>query len=106
MSQTASPSPPHGGTWIRTAAGAVEISVFETAVPPHFRLYFFDGDGRPAPLPAGTVATIETRRPDSSREVFRFIEEDGYLRSTSDIPEPHEFDVKLTLTCGEGAEVY
>ena len=38
---------PHGGPLIAIEGGFVEISVFETDVPPRFRLYFFDED-RPA----------------------------------------------------------
>ena len=89
---------PHGGTWIQTKDGFVEISVFETGVPPHFRLYFFDAAKLPRPPVADAFAvSIETIRPDGEKQVFTFVPEPGYLRSTTDIPEPHEFDVRFTL---------
>ena len=33
---------PHGGPLLETKSGRVELSVFETGVPPRFRLYFYD----------------------------------------------------------------
>ena len=33
---------PHGSPLVKTDVGFVELGVFETGVPPHFRLYFFD----------------------------------------------------------------
>lgn len=91
----------HGGTLITTEDGFVEISVFETNVLPHFRLYFFDPSFLPLTLNHDLAATIETRRPDGKKQLFEFRPEGDFLRSTTDIPEPHEFMVSLTLL-GEG----
>lgn len=91
----------HGGTLITTEEGFVEISVFETNVPPHFRLYFFDPSMQPLTLNHDLTATIETRRPDDKKQLFEFRQKGDFLRSTTDIPEPHEFMVSLTLA-GEG----
>lgn len=96
---------PHGGTWIQTETGFIEISVFETGVPPHFRLYFFDAEQRPQPPVAEATVTIETIRPDGAKQVFAFVPEPGCLRSTSDIPEPHEFRVQLTLLLKEASHL-
>src|SRR5665213_232093 len=96
---------PHGGTWVRTTAGLTEISVFETGVPPLFRLFFFNSDARPLPPTSATV-TIETVRPDGARQVFNFIRKDGYLQSTSDIPEPHEFEVNFNISDDGQAQEY
>lgn len=101
MNETKNEAAPHGGTWIQTETGFVEISVFETGVPPHFRLYFFNADKRPCPPVANAAAVaIETVRPDGATQVFSFIPEPGYLCSTVDIPEPHEFRVVLSLPQG------
>lgn len=97
---------PHGGTWIKTEDGFIEISVFETGVPPHFRLYFFDEARRPRPPVADAAVTIETRRPDEGNQLFSFTLESGYLRSTTDIPEPHEFNVKIVLSQQGHPHVY
>jgi len=91
----------HGGTLITTEEGFVEISVFETNVPPLFRLYFFDPSMQPLALNHDLAATIETRRPDGKKQIFEFRQEGDFLRSTTDVPEPHEFMVSLTLV-GEG----
>lgn len=87
----------HGGPLLVHADGLLEISVFETGVPPRFRLYFLDSYGQPAmPLPAGTV-TLTTARSNGSEETFRFREQSDYLESTSEIPEPHEFEARVHI---------
>ena len=90
---------PHSGTWIQTDAGFVEISVFETGVPPHFRLYFFDAGKQPVAPLRDMIAMLKTIRPEGvgAEQVFSFTDEGSYLQSTSDIPEPHEFEVVFTL---------
>lgn len=74
----------------------LELSVFEEGVPPVFRLHAPAGQRLPA---AGDV-TIETVRPDGARQTFKFIAKKNFLESTTDIPEPHEFDATLTLGHG------
>lgn len=98
----------HGGQRLPVKEGYIEISVFETGVPPHFRLYFFDAEKRPVAPPSGLSVAIETLRVQEAGTVqkFAFVEEGSYLRSTSDIPEPHEFTLTLTLTSKDEAQVY
>ena len=79
-----------------TGHGKIELSVFEDGVPPVFRLRASTGEK----LPAAADVTIETKRPDDSRQTFTFIAKDGFLESSNDIPEPHEFDALLTLGHG------
>ncbi len=97
---------PHGGTWIDTGHGLIEISVFETNVPPHFRLFFFDDEKKEIAPSAKQTVTIETIRPDGAKQVFNFVSEENYLKSTSDIPEPHEFSLTLSLAHGDHAHTY
>ena len=93
---------PHGGPLLPIDdGGSVELSVFETGVPPQWRLYFFDKDNK-ARAPVTSKVSIETIRPDGKRQTFALEPRDGYLGSVTDIPEPHEFDVILTI--GDGAE--
>lgn len=95
---------PHGGPLVRMARGDVELSVFETNVPPRFRLYFRDARGRPAaPAPAGAV-TLETIRPGRKRQVFEFKRRAGYLEATAELPEPHEFTAVLRVKRGGARE--
>ena len=76
--------------------GKLELSVFEDGVPPVFQLRAPAG----ARLPTAGEVTLETIRPDGARQVFQFIAKKGFLESTVDIPEPHEFDA--TVTIGHG----
>jgi nickel/cobalt exporter len=76
--------------------GKLELSVFEEGVPPVFQVRAPAG-GR---LPAANDVSLETVRPDGARQVFKFAAKKDFLESTADIPEPHEFDV--TVTVGHG----
>ena len=91
----------HGGPLLATGSNErIEISVFETNVPPCFRLYFYDQRQQPITPPAGQTLTLETSRPDGTKQVFEFTPHGDYLESTSDIPEPHEFSVALSVSTG------
>jgi len=96
---------PHGGPLLAVDRGFVEISVFETEVPPRFRLYFFDGRQQAVAPPPGAVE-IETLRPDGTRQRFAFRIDAGFLESASEIPEPHEFRVVLTLGVDAARRAY
>jgi nickel/cobalt transporter (NicO) family protein len=76
-----------------TGHGKIELSVFEDGVPPVFRLRAPAGE----PLPAVAGIEVETLRPDGGRQVFAFASKDGFLESRDSIPEPHAFDVALTV---------
>jgi nickel/cobalt transporter (NicO) family protein len=76
--------------------GKLELSVFEEGVPPVFQLRAPKGER----LPAAKDVTLETVRPDGARQIFKFAAKKDFLESTVDIPEPHEFDV--TVTIGHG----
>ncbi len=90
----------HGGPLLQHAAGHVEISVFESGVPPRFRLYFLDQALQPIGPPPAPSAVMETERPGSIRQRFAFRAGDGFLESTTNIPEPHEFLARLELESG------
>jgi len=87
-----------------TGHGVVNLTVFETGVPPVFRLAF-SKDGK-AFVPKPSFVTIETVRPDGARQTFAFVKKDEFLESTSEIPEPHEFDLTLTLAHGDHSQTY
>jgi cation diffusion facilitator family transporter len=69
----------------------LDIEVFEDDVPPRFRVRAEAGA-----LPASDV-TIETTRPDGSRQLFAFEDRGGYLESRDEIPEPHAFLATVRL---------
>ncbi len=95
---------PHGGPLVATAQGRVELSVFETNVPPRFRLYFCDAHGKASTPPGASAVTLETIRPDKSKQVFRFKRRADYLEATEELPEPHEFTAVLKLKRGRRTE--
>jgi cation diffusion facilitator family transporter len=70
----------------------LKIEVFEDNVPPRFRVGADAGD----PLQASDL-TIETIRPDGSRQLFAFEDRGEYLQSLDEIPEPHAFLARVRL---------
>ena len=91
---------PRGGLLVDTGHGFVELTVFETGVPPEFRLFFYDAKKQPQPLPDAASVTIESVRPEGARQTFAFRVGDGFLQSTTDVPEPHEFRAIVRLSHG------
>ncbi len=51
-----------------------------------------------------SAASIETVRPDGTRQVFALIDRGDYLESVDDIPEPHAFDANVSIN-GQGYPV-
>jgi hypothetical protein len=95
---------PHGGPLVRTAGSVVELSVFESGVPPRFRLYFFKEPWKCRPPAAAGTVTLETIRPDKKRQTFKFQRRGDYLEATEELPEPHEFTAVLKLKQGRRTE--
>lgn len=95
---------PHGGPLVHTGHGKIELSVFETGVPPRFRLFFTDAKGRETAAPSPASIFLRTLRPDATRQEFTFKSGPGYLESNEDIPEPHEF--RVFLEQGHGSHVH
>ncbi len=91
---------PHDGMMIQTGHEDVEISVYETGMPPHFRLYFFDHGIQGPPPGNPTELEIVTVRSGDVRQKFSFTRKGEFLESTTDIPEPHEFMAELTISHG------
>src|SRR4030088_3385045 len=82
----------HGDEARRVAlvGNILNIEIFEDNVPPRFRVSTDAGM-----LPAASDVTIETIRPDGSRQLFSFDKRGGYLESRDEIPEPHAFLAKI-----------
>lgn len=77
------------------------LDIFETGVPPRWRLEQLAG----AKLAAGDLS-LETVRPDGSRQHFSFRERDGLYESNEEIPEPHEFTAHLSVAHDGHAHTY
>jgi len=84
----------HGEETRRIELGthALDIEVFEDNVPPRFRVRADTGV-----LLGASDVSIETIRPDGSRQLFTFEDRDGFLESRDEIPEPHAFLAKVRL---------
>ncbi|MEM4989153.1 nickel/cobalt efflux transporter [Collimonas sp. H4R21] len=76
---------------------AVDLEIFETGCPPRFRLHFFDKGAAIAPADAGQIE-VQTIRPDGAVQAFTFAKKGDYLESIDEIPEPHEFVARLSMT--------
>lgn len=79
---------------IDTGHGVVRLEVFEDGVPPCFRLFH---ESRHGHIWAADQVKIETERPDGTRQLFTFVQRDGFVESGQEIPEPHEFVARLRL---------
>lgn len=77
---------------IELAGRTLDLEIFEDHVPPRFRVRTDAG------LLGTSDITIETLRPDGSRQLFSFEDRGGYLESRDEIPEPHAFLVRVRLT--------
>lgn len=85
---------PHRGRLLRDGDFALEVTVYETNTPPHFRLYAYRDD---KPLPPNEVkAMVELRRLDGEVTRFTFKPEKDYLVANAEVVEPHSFDVVAT----------
>jgi ABC-type nickel/cobalt efflux system permease component RcnA len=80
---------------IATEDGVLELSIFETGVPPRFRL---------SGVAADTVR-VQTCREGNERQDFSFANRWTYWESIEQIPEPHEFAVSLIINHGGHAHV-
>ena len=102
--QTANDHSHHHGDEIRsinTGHGVLSVEIFEDGVPPCWRVQFQSGER----FAAGEVK-VETIRPDGSRQTFHFLGNGDFLLSRDEIPEPHEFKVRVSLSHGDQAHSY
>lgn len=87
---------PHRGRMLRDGDFAIEVTIFETGVPPQFRLYAYRSD-KPLP-PAEVHTTVELIRLGGQTDRFTFTPEADHLTGSGTVHEPHSFDVKVAAT--------
>ena len=97
---------PHGGMLLDTGHGWLEVCIFETGVPPRFRIYPCKANGETVPLPKATQLGIETARLDGRTQKFAFEAKDTFWEATSELPEPHEFLAVVSLGHSDHAHTY
>jgi nickel/cobalt transporter (NicO) family protein len=76
-----------------TRGGALTVEIFEDGVPPRWRIR-----AEPGAMPDPAHVVVETVRPDGSHQTFGFRRTGGFLESAEDIPEPHAFTARLSLS--------
>ena len=77
---------------IDTGHGRIELSIFEQQMPPRWRMKALNGQAWSA-----AKVRLTTTRSNGSIQTFSFVEREGFLESTADIPEPHDFSARLSL---------
>jgi cobalt-zinc-cadmium efflux system membrane fusion protein len=90
---------PHRGRMLREGNFAIEVTIFETGVPPQYRLYAYRDN---QPLPAnGVQATVTLGRLGGKTDHFTFKPEGDVLIGDGVVLEPHSFDVTVVAREGE-----
>lgn len=85
---------PHGQRLLSSQALQLEVTVFETGVEPHFRVYPYDSGLKPIP-PRDVQLAVELNRLGGRIDKIAFVPEADYLRGDAVVEEPHSFDVKV-----------
>lgn len=87
---------PHGGRLLRDGEFSVEVTIFETGVPPQFRVFGFSHNKQVEAH--GFSAQIELTRLGGRSERFELTPRGDFLTSSQEVTEPHSFDVVVTAT--------
>lgn len=86
---------------VTTREGVFQLEVFEDGVPPRWRLTRQKGV-----LPMPQQVGLETIRPDGARQSFMLARKGDMLESVEEIPEPHAFTARLSLSGHAGTETH
>jgi cobalt-zinc-cadmium efflux system membrane fusion protein len=84
---------PHNGRLLRSGALELEITIFESGIPPEFHVFPFSG-GKPLP-PEKVQLTISLHRFGGRVDMIEFEPDDDYLLGKQTVVEPHSFDVDV-----------
>lgn len=87
---------PHGGRMFTADNFGLELSIFETGVPPQFRAYTYV-DGKPSD-PAQSQLKVSLERLGRAPQAIAFTKEADYLKGDAVVEEPHSFVVNITAT--------
>lgn len=91
------PRGPHGARLLSDESLQVEMTIYETGVPPQFRIYAYDASQKAIP-PSEVNLVVELHRLGGRVDRITFRPEADYLRGNEVIEEPHSFDVKVSAT--------
>ncbi len=87
---------PHRGRLLSQDDFQLEVTIFETGVPPEYRLYSYEND-KPVD-PSLVTANIQLKRLGDRVDEFQFKKEGDYLRGNGVVEEPHSFDVSVNAS--------
>jgi len=82
---------PHGGRLLSSEGFDLEITIFESGLPPEFRVYAYQ-DGQAVPIEKVKL-DIELKRTGNKVDHIQFNAEQDYLRGNATVYEPHSFEV-------------
>jgi membrane fusion protein, heavy metal efflux system len=88
------PRGPHNGRLLQEGPFALEITIFESGVPPEFHIYPYFQDQ--AIDPETVNLELELGRTGNVVDQFEFASHGDYLRGNNVVAEPHSFDVTVT----------
>ncbi|MDN5369246.1 MAG: rane fusion protein heavy metal efflux system [Shewanella sp.] len=86
----------HRGRMLRDGSFALELAIFETGVPPEFRVWSTD-DGKPI-APEALELNVKLARLGDVVDDIHFNVQGDFLRGDKVIYEPHSFVVSITAT--------
>ena len=84
---------PNGGLLFTENKFALELTIYEKGVPPHFRVFLYE-NGKPLPPTAARV-TIALSRLGKAAQVYQLNPVGGYLTSDQEVEEPHSFEIAV-----------
>lgn len=89
---------PHRGRLLQSPNYDLEITIFETGMPPQFRVFAYR-EGKQAPV-NDLRLTIDLARHGGRVDTIEFVPEGEYLRGIQVVSEPHSFDVSVRSEWG------
>ena len=87
---------PHRGKLLSKDDFQLEVTIFESGVPPEYRLYSYENE-KPVD-PSELKVEIQLTRLGGKVDRFEFKKEGDYLRGNGVVEEPHSFDVTVNAT--------
>ncbi|MFN7168268.1 MAG: efflux RND transporter periplasmic adaptor subunit [Pannonibacter sp.] len=87
---------PHNGRLLQDEAFALEMTIFETGVPPQYRIYPYK-DGKPLD-PSSVDLTVKLHRLGGIVDTFQFMPRQDYLMGDGVVTEPHSFEVEVAAS--------
>ena len=96
---------PHGGRLLSSENFELEITIYESGLPPEFRVYAYQNSGknvsnhnRQAVAADKVTLDIELKRSGNKVDLIQFSPQQDYLRGNMVVAEPHSFKVTVSAS--------